>query len=85
MRRLPLFGLAGARGEDPEIAIDLHRVGVDDHPAKPLGELERDGRLAARRRARDKQRAIHRPCRHASIEERMNSTRALERVVLRLK
>ena len=72
VRRLPLFGLAGARREHPEIAIDLHQVGVDDDAAEPLGERERDGRLAARRRACDEKRAIHRPHRHAPIEERMN-------------
>ena len=61
VRRLPLFGLARARREHPQIAIDLHRVGVDDDAAEPLGESKRDGRLAARRRACNEKRATSSP------------------------
>ena len=37
-----------------QVGVDLHRVGVDDRSAEPLGELQRDRRLAARRRAGDR-------------------------------
>ena len=47
----------GARGEDREVAIDLHRVGVDDDAPVPLGEGKGECRLAARRRPCDKNRA----------------------------
>jgi len=38
------------RGDDAQVAIDLHRVGIDDAAADPLRQRERKRRLAARRR-----------------------------------
>jgi len=85
VRRAPRLGGARARGQDPEISVDLHCVGVDDRRAEPLGEFERDRRLAARRRAGDEQGAAHRSCRHASGERHMKPTRWPARVALKLK
>jgi len=33
VRHLPLGSLAGSRGQDVQIAVALHAVGVDDHAA----------------------------------------------------
>jgi uridylate kinase len=38
----------GAGGEDAPVGEDLERVGVDDHAAQPVGDLERQRRLAGR-------------------------------------
>ncbi len=51
------LGCAGTRGDDREIAIDLHGIGVDDDAAETFGDGERQRRLAARGRSCDK----HRP------------------------
>ena len=56
MRRAPLLARARPGGQDPEIRIDLHRIGVDDRGGESLREFERDGRLAARRRACNEER-----------------------------
>ena len=41
----------GTGREDAELAVDLHRVGVDHHAAVLEGELHREPRLAARGRS----------------------------------
>src|SRR6516165_9233121 len=41
----------GPRGNDAQIAINLHGIRVDDDAAQLCRELERQSRLAARRRA----------------------------------
>src|SRR6185437_10586040 len=46
------------RGNDAQIAIDLHRVGIDDDAAGSLGKLERQRRLAARGRPCNKHRLV---------------------------
>ena len=38
------------RGDDAQVAIDLHGIGVDDDAAALFGELKRQRRLAARGR-----------------------------------
>src|SRR5262245_39454933 len=43
----------GTRRKDTEIAIDLQAVGVDDRPAECIGQLQRERRFAAGRRAGD--------------------------------
>src|SRR5215211_2475823 len=45
-----------ARRDDAQIAIDLHRIGIDNYAAEPLGERERQRRLAARGRPCDQHR-----------------------------
>jgi phosphoserine phosphatase len=55
MRR-PLLGRSlGARGQDAQIAVDLHAVGVDDGAAECVCQLQRQRRFAARGRAGDDQ------------------------------
>src|SRR5712675_31708 len=56
MRHARLLGRAGARRDDREVAIDLHRIRVDDRAADPLGEPQRQRRLAARGRPGDEDR-----------------------------
>src|ERR1700722_18484885 len=56
MRRETLLVQGRPSGQDSEIPVDLHRVGVDDRRAEPLGEHKRRRRLAARRRACDEKR-----------------------------
>ena len=46
-----------ARRNDPQVAVDLHGVGIDDSSAESLRNLERESRLAARGWPCDK----HRP------------------------
>jgi hypothetical protein len=41
MRRARLLLLAGARGQDAPAVIDLQRVGVHDHAARRLRDLQR--------------------------------------------
>ncbi len=50
------FSPTGPRRNDSQVAIDLHRIGVDHNAADPLGERERERRLAARGRPCDKHR-----------------------------
>src|SRR5271156_4684929 len=59
MRREPLLVRRRPRGQDSEVPVDLHRVGVDDRRAEPLRERYRRRRLAARRRACDEERPPH--------------------------
>ena len=73
--RAPLLFDGRPRRQDSKVAVDLHRVGVDDRRAEWLGESERDRRLAARRRAGDEQRAFHRSLRQTSTAAPMPSTR----------
>src|SRR3954470_22952124 len=40
----------GTRRQNGELAIELHRVGIDDDGTRLLGNLERELGLAARRR-----------------------------------
>ena len=47
-------GSAGLVGQDRQSAIDLERVGGDDLGAERIGDAPRDGRLARRRRAEDR-------------------------------
>ncbi len=56
MRCARLFRRARPRGEDAQIAIDLHRIGIDQRAAETLGQAEREMRLAACRRACDEKR-----------------------------
>ncbi len=51
MRHAPFLVGRRPRGHDAQIAIDLHGIGIDDLAAELLGKRERQGRLAARRRA----------------------------------
>ena len=60
VRRLPLLRACRARSENPEVGIDLHRIGVDDRRAEAFRQPQRDRGLAARRRACDEERAPHR-------------------------
>ena len=46
IRRQFIFGRRPRR-EQMQIAIDLHRIGIDDHPARLLRQTERESRLAA--------------------------------------
>jgi len=43
----------GPRGNDSQVAIDLHGIGIDDAAAKRFGEPERQRRLAAGSRPGD--------------------------------
>ncbi len=56
MRRAPLLARARPGGQDPQIRVDLHRIGVDNRGVESFREFERDGRLAARRRACNEER-----------------------------
>src|SRR6202161_2379667 len=56
MPRELLFVWRRPRGQDSEISVDLHRIGVDDRRAEPCRERQRRRRLAARRRACDEER-----------------------------
>ena len=38
----------GAGGDNVQIAIDLHGIGIDHHAADFLGQRQAEGRLAAR-------------------------------------
>jgi phosphoserine phosphatase len=58
MRRPRHVGVGRPRGQDACLAIDLHRIRVDDRAANALGERQRRRRLAARGRPCDKHR-IH--------------------------
>src|SRR5690606_19164617 len=53
MRRLGLLFYRRARGENAEIAIDLHAIGVDDFAADTLSQRQRQRGLAAGGRAHD--------------------------------
>ena len=55
--RLVLGGRAGR--ENAQIAVQLHAVGVDDHAALGFGQTQRQGRLAAGRRAGHDNQAGH--------------------------
>ena len=46
--------------QDRQVAVDRHRIGVDDGPAEPRARLQRELRLAARRRACDEDRRLQR-------------------------
>ena len=59
MRQKPLLFKGRPRRQDPQVRVDLHRIRVDDRRAESFRELERRGRLAACRRARDEERASH--------------------------
>src|SRR5579862_185935 len=59
MRRLRLLFGRRARREYAPIAVDLHRIGVDDLRAPALGQSDRHRRLAARGRSCDEERANH--------------------------
>ena len=39
--------------QDRQVPIDLHGIGVDDFAAEPLGNIDREGGLATRRRPAD--------------------------------
>ena len=53
MRHAALLVGSRPRGDDPQVTIDLHGIGIDDLAAEFFGERQRQGRLAARRRACD--------------------------------
>jgi hypothetical protein len=53
VRHRLLLALGGAGGEHPEIAVDLHGIGVDHHAADTAGEVEGQRRLARCGRACD--------------------------------
>jgi hypothetical protein len=59
VRRKPLLVRRRPGGQDPQIPVDLHRIGVDDDRPEPLGERQRRRRFAARRRAGDEERPLH--------------------------
>ena len=46
MRRGGLLGGVRARAQHPQLAVDLHRIGVDDGPAELAREAQRKRRLA---------------------------------------
>src|SRR5216684_704725 len=48
-----------ARGDDAQIAIDLHGIGIDDGAAELLRQRERQRRLAARGRSRNEDGPAH--------------------------
>jgi hypothetical protein len=56
MWRVGLVFATGTRRQHAQIAVDLHRIGVDHRAAKGASETEGQGRLAARCRPRDKDR-----------------------------
>src|SRR5690606_37795318 len=45
---------SGAGADHPQVAVDLHRIGVDHDTADTLGKRHRDRGLAARRRSCNK-------------------------------
>ncbi len=53
VRRASLLIWLRPGGQDREVAIDLHRIGIDERSAELFGEVQRKPRLAARRRACD--------------------------------
>ena len=55
------------RGDDAQIAIDLHGIGVDDDAAGFCGKLERQGRLAAGGRPCDKHGLVSTPSEFACM------------------
>ncbi len=55
MWRLGLVFTIGTRRQRAQIAVDLHRIGVDHHAAEGMGETKGQGRLAARCRPRDEE------------------------------
>ena len=58
MRHALFIRLGRPRGEDVQIAIDLHRIRIDDRAAEAFGEPQRQSGLAARRRACDEDRSV---------------------------
>src|SRR5262245_1871389 len=58
VRHLGFVSFAGPRGEDSELAIDLHRIGIDDDPASLMRKRYRQRRLAAGGRSCDKHRSL---------------------------
>ena len=50
---------AGQSGDDAKVAVNLHRIGIDDRAAVSLGKLQRQRRLAARRRTCNEDRLQH--------------------------
>ena len=67
------------RGDDAQIAIDLHGIGVDDGAAEPLGQPQRQRRLAAGGRPCNKHRAwrlAYDSCRDPDRTTRTRSTAA---------
>ncbi len=69
MRHDRLILRRGTRGQDTQLPIHLHRIGVDDGAAQPLRERHRQRRLPARGRAGDNQRDVtrHRSSRASSL------------------
>ena len=53
VRDAAALGAGQLGGADVHAAVDLHRVGVDDLAAEPLGEVERQAGLAGRGRPDD--------------------------------
>jgi phosphoserine phosphatase len=53
MRHRPLLLRRRTRGDDAEIGIDLHGVGIDHRAAEAFGQPDRERGLAARRRSCD--------------------------------
>ena len=51
VRRLRLLLWGRSRGEDAQVAVDLHRIRVDDQAAEPRREVEGERRLARGGRA----------------------------------
>ena len=49
-------GCGRPAGQDREVAVDRHRIGVDDDAAVPLGQTQGGRGLAARGRACDEDR-----------------------------
>ena len=54
MRRTRLVLFHRPRGQNPQIAIDLHGIDVDDHAARCFSQFKRKRRLAAGGRSCDK-------------------------------
>src|SRR5205823_3636599 len=73
MRGARLLVCARPRGQDPQIAIDLHGIRVDDDAVELLRERRREARLAARGRACDK----HRPLQAGLARTRMSHVATL--------
>ncbi|GFO81665.1 MAG: hypothetical protein A49_12920 [Methyloceanibacter sp.] len=59
MRYRRHFVFAGTRRQHLELAIDLHRVGIDDRSAEAIRERERRGRFAAGSRSGDENGVNH--------------------------
>ena len=53
MRHARLLGRGRARGDDAQVAIDLHEIGIDDGTAELRRQRKRQRRLAARGRSGD--------------------------------